>query len=200
MRLPVENRSLTEHPGEGRAPKRVQREVSNEMIPARPAEPTPSAGMRPDPFPTPAARRRQSSFRDQTFRDQRALPNSTSLQSSPSKRYEKKSHILCLRFQLTFPDLRTTASPSKTHHSDHLRLMLRKTLTLGKPPLAALGLALPPEPLLANARPRNRRSISCLLSTSTIVTQALDPLNLISIPFRNRGALHMAWVGLRMAQ
>ncbi|KAL2052312.1 hypothetical protein ABVK25_007471 [Lepraria finkii] len=65
--------------GEGQASKRSP----NGATPARPAEPTPSVGMRADPYPPPTTRR----GRDQTFRDQRAaLPNSTSLQASPSKR------------------------------------------------------------------------------------------------------------------
>lgn len=81
------NRVLTYNTGEGRGGKRLHKNSSNNPTPARPAEPTPAAAMRPEPFAVPATRRRQSSFRDQTFRDQRALPTSTSLQASPSKRY-----------------------------------------------------------------------------------------------------------------
>ncbi|KAL2038202.1 hypothetical protein N7G274_009150 [Stereocaulon virgatum] len=73
--------------GESRASKRVHKTSTNGATPARPTEPTPVAGIRAEAFPPPATRRRQSSFRDQTFRDQRAaLPTSTSLQVSPSKR------------------------------------------------------------------------------------------------------------------
>ena len=82
------NRVLTCNIGEGRGGKRLHKNSSNNPNPARPAEPTPAAAMRTEPFSVPATRRRQSSFRDQTFRDQRALPTSTSLQASPSKRYE----------------------------------------------------------------------------------------------------------------
>ena len=81
------NRVLTYNTGEGRGSKRLHKNSSNNPSPARPAEPTPAVAMRPEPFATPATRRRQSSFRDQTFRDQRALPASNSLQASPSKRY-----------------------------------------------------------------------------------------------------------------
>ena len=81
------NRVLTYNTGEGRGSKRLHKNSSNNPSPARPAEPTPAAAMRPEPFAPPATRRRQSSFRDQTFRDQRALPTSNSLQVSPSKRY-----------------------------------------------------------------------------------------------------------------
>lgn len=76
--------------GEGPPSKRLQKDSqkdsSNSVIPSRPAEPTPLAGIRPDPFPTPATRRRQSSFRDQTFREQRALHAPSTLQATPSKR------------------------------------------------------------------------------------------------------------------
>ena len=82
------NRVLTCNIGEGRGGKRLHKNSSNNPAPARPAEPTPAAAMRTESFPVPATRRRQSSFRDQIFRDQRALPTSTSLQASPSKRYE----------------------------------------------------------------------------------------------------------------
>ena len=82
------NRVLTCNIGEGRGGKRLHKNSSNNPAPARPAEPTPAAAMRTESFSVPATRRRQSSFRDQIFRDQRALPTSTSLQASPSKRYE----------------------------------------------------------------------------------------------------------------
>ena len=84
----VNNHVLTYKTGEGRGGKRLHKNSSNNPSPARAAEPTPAAAIRPEPFAAPATRRRQSSFRDQTFRDQRALPTSTSLQASPSKRYE----------------------------------------------------------------------------------------------------------------
>ena len=88
------NRVLTCNIGEGRGGKRLHKNLSNNPTPARPAEPTPAAAMSTESFSVPATRRRQSSFRDQTFRDQRALPTSTSLQASPSKRYER---LLLLR-------------------------------------------------------------------------------------------------------
>ena len=88
LQTAANNRVLTYNTGEGRGGKRLHKNSSNNPSPARPAEPTPAAAMRPEPFATPATRRRQSSFRDQTFRDQRALPTSTSLQASPSKRYD----------------------------------------------------------------------------------------------------------------
>lgn len=91
--------------GEGRPSKRLQKESSNNVIPSRPAEPTPLAGIRPDPFPTPATRRRQSSFRDHTFREQRASHAPSALPASPSKR-------------LVYNGLSTPQAPPRTFASN----------------------------------------------------------------------------------
>ena len=92
--LPISNRRLIGKPGEGRPSKRLQKDWSNGVIPPRPAEPTPTAASRPDPFPAPATRRRQSSFRDHTSREQRPSHTSSALQPSPSKRYENLAPVL----------------------------------------------------------------------------------------------------------
>lgn len=68
--------------GEGHASKSLHKDPPSGVIPPRPAEPTPSSSIRPEPFPTPANRRRQTSFREQ-----RVLQPPGSLQASPSKRY-----------------------------------------------------------------------------------------------------------------
>ncbi|KAL6715545.1 serine/threonine protein kinase, CMGC, dual-specificity [Lecanora helva] len=72
--------------GETHIAQKSQRDFSNDFLPSRPAEPTPFSAVRPDPFPTPATRRRQSSFRDQ-----RALQQPGYLQRSPSKRLASNS-------------------------------------------------------------------------------------------------------------
>ena len=92
--LPMLNRRLTGNLGEGRPSKRLQKDWSNGAMPSRPAEPTPLAASRPDPFPTPAARRRQSSFRDHTSREQRPSHTPNALQASPSKRYGNLAPVL----------------------------------------------------------------------------------------------------------
>ena len=93
--LPMSNRRLIGNLGEGRPSNRLQKDSSNAVIPSRPAEPTPFAASRPDPFPPPATRRRQSSFRDHTSREQRPSHTTPSaVQASPSKRYENQALVL----------------------------------------------------------------------------------------------------------
>ena len=115
------NRVLTCNIGEGRGGKRLQKNSSNNPTPARPAEPTPAAAMRNEPFSVPATRRRQSSFRDQTFRDQRALPTSTSLQASPSKRHERL-FLICVHianiYRLAYNGLSNPQAPQRTFASN----------------------------------------------------------------------------------
>ena len=81
---------LTEYTGEVQGSKYLPRDIYNGTIPSRPMEPTPISSIRPDPFPTPATRRRQSSIREQ-----RAIQPSGALPNSPSKRYvdNERSHL-----------------------------------------------------------------------------------------------------------
>ena len=85
--------------------KYQQRDFSNGTIPSRPTEPTPLSSIRPDPFPTPATRRRQSSFREQ-----RALQPSGTLPNSPSKRYVRL---------IPFDDTEIVADEVRLAHNGH---------------------------------------------------------------------------------
>lgn len=163
---------------------------TNGATPARPTEPTPVAGIRAEPFPPPATRRRQSSFRDQTFRDQRAaLPTSTSLQASPSKRYEKHADSSYKSVQLTISDSLTTASQVHKHRNGHLHPAPRKSYILGRPHLANppdSASLLPSQSVDETSLMSRNLSISSLLLILMIFTLALDPVNPISIHFQSQ--------------
>ena len=85
LHVSVWDRLLTGSLGESRAPKRLQKTSANGEVPPRPSEPTPVSSIIPDPFPTPANRRRQSSIREH-----RTVQPLNSLQASPSKRYVRQ--------------------------------------------------------------------------------------------------------------
>ena len=115
------NRVLTCNLGEGRGTKRLHKNSSTSAKIARPTESMSTATIKSEPFAPPAARRRQSSFRDQTFRDQRALPTSTSLQSSPSKRYENSLLLDAYSantFRLAYNGLSNTQAPQRAFASN----------------------------------------------------------------------------------
>ena len=128
--------------------KRVQKSVPHQIPPSRPSEPTPSAGLRNEPLSTTSSRRRQSSFRDQSFRDQRASHIQNDSQNSPSKRYGQNSrppafsnaHI-CLVRPITRMNKWLNDRPPQTHRSfttDNIRSMergeaMRRPHPLGSP-------------------------------------------------------------------
>ena len=184
------NRVLTCNIGEGRGGKRLHKNSSNNPTPARPAEPTPAAAMRTEPFSVPATRRRQSSFRDQTFRDQRALPTSTSLQASPSKRYDYYCCYACIK--LIFADWLITASQTPKALNELLLPALRKSRIRGRTPMATSQGSASPLPPLSVGRMflmSQSLSISSRLSTSMISTPVSELVNPTLMPSQNQAAV-----------
>ena len=143
------------------------------MPPSRPSEPTPSAGLRNDPLDTVSSRRRQSSFRDQTFRDQRASHIQNEFQASPSTRYANPMRPFpsLLRQPLTNV-LESSMTPTDKWVSvhfilTHFRFMVDSTRTIarGEAMLQELLLANHPYPILldlSTSYPQST-SMTCML-------------------------------------
>lgn len=185
---------LTGRLGEGPPSKRLQKDSqkdsSNSVIPSRPAEPTPLAGIRPDPFPTPATRRRQSSFRDQTFREQRALHAPSTLQATPSKRYENLALPLQIRIRecsLTYSGRPIAAFQIPKLLNEPSRPILKRSPIPGNLPLTTRQGSASPRPLLlGNVIPRSHLGLlsSSHQSISITFTLALPPMSPTSLRFR----------------